>query len=427
LLSRTKPLSDDDSVLDRGNAIAATSFSVTKFNFGLARMQLSIYNHQRLASVRRLELKKRNRMTMRVVVFTAIAAFVCGGVVALSGVATKPAAKTMPIAYSSAQASPVDQTIASGIGQTSPQFQTPAPSPTLNSTSEALTEAQTSPQSQSEATSPTPNSPSEVLAQTQQTKTFAVPKKFQGKVINRIVLPTKEKIISLTFDDGPWPKTTLQVLDILKKNDIKATFFLIGRMLKEHPEIAKQVVADGHALGNHTWSHSYRWMNKQQAAREIDDTAQLIYKTTGVKTRYFRPPGRIMDNGVVDYAKKKNYAVVNWSNDSIDYRPYSAARVARNVLQRAQTFDIVLMHDGGGDRSATVKALPQIIAKLKQQKYRFVTLPELFEMANQKPPAASKTEEKQINIEAEDVNYSSISGDDGTQEIAPIPSPIPSP
>ena len=210
--------------------------------------------------------------------------------------------------------------------------------------------------------------------------TFSVPARFQGQVLKSVKLAGKEKPIALTFDDGPWPRTTVQILKILKKNNIKATFFMVGQPLQEYPQLAKLVVADGHAIANHTWHHWYRKMDSATAAREIEDTAALIYKTTGVRTSIFRPPGGILNNGLVDYAKKRKDFVAMWSADSIDYRPLSAAKLIKNVVQNAQPGGMVLLHDGGGNRSHTVQALPKIIADLKKRGYKFVTVPELLEM-----------------------------------------------
>lgn len=209
---------------------------------------------------------------------------------------------------------------------------------------------------------------------------FLAPPAFQAKIVKNITPPEGEKVIALTFDDGPWPSNTLKILDILKKNNIKATFFWVGLAVKDNPQIAKQVVAEGHAIGNHTWHHWYKRLDAATAAREIDDTAELIYKTTGVRTSLFRPPGAIMNNGVADYAKQKKHVIVMWSNDPMDYRPLSANQLVKNVMRKAQPGAIVLMHDGGGNHSATVHALPQMITKLREQGYKFVTIPELLEM-----------------------------------------------
>lgn len=211
-------------------------------------------------------------------------------------------------------------------------------------------------------------------------ETVPVPREFHSTIVKHIKPLKKEKVIALTFDDGPWPRTTSQVLEILKKEEIKATFFWVGQYLKIYPKIAQEVVAAGHTLGNHTWHHRYTMMNPSVAAREIEETATLIYKTTGIKTLVFRPPGGLMNNGVVDYAKQHNYVTVMWSADSMDYHPYRPDELVNNVLRKAQPGAIVLMHDGGGNRSATVEALPKIITKLKALGYKFVTIPKLLEM-----------------------------------------------
>ncbi|WP_331000715.1 polysaccharide deacetylase family protein [Nostoc sp. NZL] len=212
-----------------------------------------------------------------------------------------------------------------------------------------------------------------------------VPKPFQGTIIYQAKLKANEKVIALTFDDGPDPKNTVQILEILKKNNIKATFFMLGQMVKSFPQVAKQVAADGHVIGNHTWHHWYRHMDAATAANEINHTADIIYKTTGVKTTLFRPPGGFLNNGLADYAKNQNYAVMMWSQESGDAKRPSpqVPTLVKNVLNNAKPGAIVLMHDGGGNRSRTVQALPQIINALKAQGYRFVTIIQLLEIQAQ--------------------------------------------
>jgi peptidoglycan/xylan/chitin deacetylase (PgdA/CDA1 family) len=210
---------------------------------------------------------------------------------------------------------------------------------------------------------------------------FTVPAKYQAKTIYKVEPSNKEKVIALTIDDGPWPKTTAEMLDILKRNNVKATFFWVGSALQENPEIAKRVVAEGHAIGNHTWHHWYRKMDEATAKSEIEKTNELIYKTTGVKTSFFRPPGGYLNNGLAAYAKSQKNSVVMWSVTSADTDPRAKYQVfVKNVIRDAKPGAIVLMHDGGGNRERTVKALPAIVSGLKQQGYRFVTVPELLEM-----------------------------------------------
>ncbi len=206
-----------------------------------------------------------------------------------------------------------------------------------------------------------------------------VPKSFRGKTLKQAKLPAKDKLIALTFDDGPWPGYTAQILDILKKNNTKATFFVVGQVLQHHPDLGKRIVAEGHIIGNHTWNHWYHFFNKQAASVEIDRTADLIYKTTGTKTTLFRPPGGILHNGLADYAKSKDYTVIMWSADSIDYALPSPPTLVSRVVRQASPGGIVLLHDGGGPRKNTVAALPAMISRLRKKGYRFVTIPELLE------------------------------------------------
>jgi peptidoglycan/xylan/chitin deacetylase (PgdA/CDA1 family) len=223
----------------------------------------------------------------------------------------------------------------------------------------------------------------QALAQLQGSRFHStVPSQFQGTTIREAKLDSQHKAIALTFDDGPWPKTTRQILDILKENNIKATFFWVGRYLQAYPEIGKQVAAAGHAIGNHTWNHQYIKYNEDGAAREIDRTSSLIEELTGIQTSIFRPPGGILNNGLAAYAQKKNYAVVMWSADSFDWRTLTES-LMDNVMRQAKSGGIVLMHDGGGNRARTVKALPDIIARLKKEGYIFVTVPELLQMQEQ--------------------------------------------
>ncbi|MBF2025862.1 MAG: polysaccharide deacetylase family protein [Oscillatoriales cyanobacterium C42_A2020_001] len=220
---------------------------------------------------------------------------------------------------------------------------------------------------------------------------FTVPPQFQGQIIHEATPPANaEKVVALTFDDGPWKQTTQQVLDILKQNSIKATFYFVGQAIQENPEMAKKVVEEGHAVGNHTWQHLMDNMDAATAAQELGNAARLIYEATGgVRTYLMRPPGGNLTGELANYAKQQGYMVTMWSADSHDYY-VSAPLIVDNVLTNVKPGGIVLMHDGGGDRSATVEALPQVISALQRQGYKFVTIPELMELqakwAAQQPP-----------------------------------------
>ncbi len=211
-------------------------------------------------------------------------------------------------------------------------------------------------------------------------KVFTVPPQFQGQVFYEATPPPGEKVVALTFDDGPWKQTTEQILDILKQNNIKATFYMVGQAVQENPTIAKKVADAGHAIGNHTWQHPMNNLDAATAAQELGNAARLIYEATGgVRTYLMRPPGGNLDGELANYAKQQGYQVSMWSADSSDYY-VSTPLIIDNILSNVKPGGVALMHDGGGDRSATVEALPQIIASLRSQGYKFVTIPELMEM-----------------------------------------------
>jgi peptidoglycan/xylan/chitin deacetylase (PgdA/CDA1 family) len=206
----------------------------------------------------------------------------------------------------------------------------------------------------------------------------AAPNVFQGEIVHQVATSGTEKLVALTFDDGPWPETTPAILEMLRRFDVRATFFWVGLHLQQYPDIARQIVADGHAVGNHTMHHRLSLADAKTAASEVDDMAALIHDIAGAKTELFRPPGGLLNTGYADYARQQGYAVAMWNVDAQDYYG-STPMIIDNVLRDVKPGSIVLLHDGGGDRSATVQALPQIISALRHQGYRFVTLPELLE------------------------------------------------
>jgi peptidoglycan-N-acetylglucosamine deacetylase len=235
---------------------------------------------------------------------------------------------------------------------------------------------------------------------------FDVPKSFQAKTIKDAPSPNGEKTIALTFDDGPWPETTESILATLKKEKIKATFFVIGQPLKSFPEIGKKVLADGHVIANHTLHHWYHKMSPLVAQREIEDTAKIIKEVLNVETEYFRPPGGVLTNGLVDYAHKHGQSVLMWSVDTGDSQPRRPTPEAmiKTALAQATPGGIVLMHDGGGNHTNTAKALPGMIAQLRAQGYKFVTIPELLELASVPKGAPTALGNTTPSVTDEDTN-----------------------
>jgi peptidoglycan/xylan/chitin deacetylase (PgdA/CDA1 family) len=189
---------------------------------------------------------------------------------------------------------------------------------------------------------------------------------------------TDQKYIALTFDDGPWPAYTEEVLAVLSRYAVPATFFWLGENVQQYPQIAQQVVEAGHAVGNHTWSHATHTLSPQEAEAEIARTAEIIRATTGVQTQMFRPPGGHKENGLNAWARANGYAVVMWSVQTEDWQAASVGEIVEGALGNARPGTVMLLHDGGNDRSKTVEALPQIIEGLQADGYRLVSVPDLL-------------------------------------------------
>jgi polysaccharide deacetylase family sporulation protein PdaB len=196
-------------------------------------------------------------------------------------------------------------------------------------------------------------------------------------------VPVRQKVIALTFDDGPNPKFTPDILQSLKQYNAKATFFVSGRSAEYYPNLVKQEVFEGHEVANHAYSHPKIWkLSNEQIKKEIDKTQQVVISVTGKKTTLFRPIGGYISDRIVHVAKEKGYTVILWSwhQDSQDWKRPGVAQMVNKVVKNARAGDIVLFHDHGQDRTQTVQAIKQILPKLQQNGYRFVTVSELLQM-----------------------------------------------
>ncbi len=216
---------------------------------------------------------------------------------------------------------------------------------------------------------------------------MTIPAWAQGKTVSEVHVKPGTKVVALTFDDGPWPTYTHQILDVLKRHNIKATFFMVGQELSRRPEIGRDVVAAGHVIGNHSWDHPSRTRN---AVSQVKHTDSEIFKQLRIYTHLFRPPYGIVTNGMAAQAKSEKHAVVLWSVDSEDWKRPSASTITRTVMREVYPGGIILMHDGGGNRSHTVAALKIFIPQLKQKGYKFVTVPELLAMRYVAPKKKTK-------------------------------------
>lgn len=198
---------------------------------------------------------------------------------------------------------------------------------------------------------------------------------------------TDLRVVALTFDDGPSPRFTPQVLALLEQEGVPATFFVVGREAERFPALVRQEVADGFEVGNHSWNHIMTPMEPAQAAWEVGQTERLLHRLTGELPSLFRPPGGELNTGVAGYAQRQGRTVVTWDVDPRDYAPgQDAERVAAQVLAQVRPGSIILLHDGGGDRSATVAALALVIPALRERGFGFVSLSDLAVLARSGPP-----------------------------------------
>lgn len=205
---------------------------------------------------------------------------------------------------------------------------------------------------------------------------------------------TKLPEIALTFDDGPNPPYTAQVLTTLERYHVKATFFCVGRQVQAYPDLVKREYSSGHLVENHSWSHAYlSYLSDASLLWQFTTTQNIIEHVTGVRPTYFRPPYGAFNAPVLTNANRFGLSTFLWNVDPRDWsRPGVNAIVAR-IIAQTMNGSIILMHDGGGDRSQTVAALPIVIEWFLHHGYRFVTLQQLVAdyHLNDKPQPAQKS------------------------------------
>jgi peptidoglycan/xylan/chitin deacetylase (PgdA/CDA1 family) len=187
--------------------------------------------------------------------------------------------------------------------------------------------------------------------------------------------PAAGKMVALTFDDGPSVYTP-QVLAILNRYGAHATFFEIGRQVGPLAAASRAVIRDGDVIGNHTWSHPD--LTPQNTAAQVRPAQAAIDDATGFRPCLLRPPYGIAPAGVVGIVRSLGLLTIQWDVDPADWSRPGAAVIAQRVLQSARPGSIVIMHDGGGDRSETVQALATIVPTLLSRGYHLVTVPQLL-------------------------------------------------
>lgn len=206
--------------------------------------------------------------------------------------------------------------------------------------------------------------------------------------------PANERVVALTYDDGPNPPYTTQILNVLEREHVHATFFLVGQAVAAYPQVVRREVRDGDAVGNHTWDHPHLIVMRRSDIRSsLQRTGAAIYRAAHVRTRLMRPPFGARDWPVMEVAHKLGYTVVMWSVPLARDWEYPPPQViAQRVLPRVSDGSIIVLHDGNRgqlcgknglpahvcDRSSDIEATKLIIDALKKQGYRFVTIPELI-------------------------------------------------
>jgi peptidoglycan-N-acetylglucosamine deacetylase len=209
---------------------------------------------------------------------------------------------------------------------------------------------------------------------------------------------TKEKKVVLSFDDGPDPRWTPKILDILKEKNAPAVFFVVGAEANQHPDILKREYAEGHEVGNHTFTHpKFDEISHTELKWQLNLTERLIESTLGVKSILFRPPYGIdhqpeyaEEVAQLPLAQDMGYLIVGQRIDPDDWsmpdgkNQMPAKEIVNSVLRQVEKGNIILLHDGGGERAQTVAALPQIIDALRERGYQFVSVANLLGMTREK-------------------------------------------
>lgn len=195
------------------------------------------------------------------------------------------------------------------------------------------------------------------------------------------------KYVALTFDDGPSGKYTRTLLDGLAQRDAKCTFFLCGYRLEIYPELAKDILAQGHEIGLHGYTHDA--MDKMSVSalhQELDDTDKLLYTITGKHCSLLRPPGGQCTKAVERAAAERGLSLIFWSVDPRDWATHDAVAVEKSVVEEVQDGDIILLHDMS---DSSVAAALSIVDALQAEDYRFVTVGELAALRGEPLEAGS--------------------------------------
>ena len=189
--------------------------------------------------------------------------------------------------------------------------------------------------------------------------------------------PRNKKVVALTFDDGPFPLTP-KFYDVLEREHVPATFFLIGDQVPGKGALLKRALRDGFVLGDHTWTHANVSGDGPAAARQISLTKNAIQRATGYTPCLFRAPGGAVSAPLISEARGMGMNTIEWDVDPTDWSTPGTDAIYSRVVSQTKPGSIILMHDGGGPRGQTLAALPRIIHTLRARGYKFATVPDLL-------------------------------------------------
>lgn len=200
------------------------------------------------------------------------------------------------------------------------------------------------------------------------------------QIVYRHTGTSGKKRVALTFDDGPHPRYTPQILDILAEYGVEATFFAVGANVEAYPKITQRVLLEGHEIGNHTYHH-YHTVNKEGSvlAGDILACSEVIQKYTGEEVHLFRPPEGVFNEDIKRLCEERGYTIVMWSVDTRDWAHTPIDEICKNINENVKDGSIILMHDFIGKNSPTPAALRRIIPMLQESGFEFVTVSRLLE------------------------------------------------
>lgn len=206
-----------------------------------------------------------------------------------------------------------------------------------------------------------------------------------GVRISYSSVKTGQKILAMTFDDGPHPSLTPKLLDLLKERNIKCTFFLIGKQVKMYPDIVRRMIAEGHEIGNHTWTHcSLTSRSDEQIRKELQQSADAVKEVAGVTPQLIRPPYGAINQRIKDMMFTEfGYSTIMWSVDPQDWRRPGVAAVTSRLVNGAHPGAIMLAHD---IHPPTLTAMPAMFDQLIAKGYQFVTVSQLLNLEKASMP-----------------------------------------